>query len=244
MPLPPATSTPPVQIFWTSGWDSTYRVIDLALRLEKEVQPYYVYDPERASTPLEIQTMEEIRAALRARAPEAAARIRPLETIRRDEIGPDPRFEPMSGRLKVGSQYEWLARLAEERDFDGVEMCAVKGRGNLYPLLKSETQLVEGPGGPTYRLVDSPSRPELELFRRFSFPLLDLSKPEMRALADERGLLDVMKMTWFCFEPKGGKPCGHCAPCMVALRSGMSWRIPPLRRIRPRLRLVKKALRR
>lgn len=242
MPTPP--SSPPIHILWTGGWDSTYRVLDLALNHDVEVQPYYVLDPDRASTPVEIETTEAIRDHLARRSPGAAARVLPTEHVLFGDIELDDETMKVASTLPIGSQYGWLACFAKQRGFDVLEMCAVKGHDNMYKLLKDDVTCVEGEAGSTYRLKKSVSHPGFEIFRRFAFPLFGLTKSDMRRRAESEGILDLMKMTWFCFEPKGGKPCGHCTPCMVALESGMSWRVPPLRRIRPRLRLVKRAFRR
>ena len=43
--------TTPVQILWTGGWDSTFRLLQLLLELKLEVIPHYVIDDTRESAP-------------------------------------------------------------------------------------------------------------------------------------------------------------------------------------------------
>ena len=53
-----------VPIFWTSGWDSTFRVLQLLLVGRRRVQPYYLIADMRASSDVERARMDAIREAL------------------------------------------------------------------------------------------------------------------------------------------------------------------------------------
>lgn len=48
-----------VNILWTGGWDSSYRMVELSRRLV-QVQPIYVYGEGRASEKYEIRAMNRI----------------------------------------------------------------------------------------------------------------------------------------------------------------------------------------
>jgi hypothetical protein len=150
----------------------------------------------------------------------------------------------MWSRLRLGSQYDWLARYVAGERLDGVEVGAVRGGGGLYALLRQELETVNGIGGPTLRLKQRVSCPDLELFRPFSFPILDYTKPDLGRLADRGGYGELMWFTWFCHSPRRNRPCGVCHPCIIALKAGMARRIPVWRRLRPRLRFAKAAIRR
>ena len=41
--------TKPINLFWTGGWDSTYRLLYLLIVEKKYVQPYYIIDLTRKS---------------------------------------------------------------------------------------------------------------------------------------------------------------------------------------------------
>ncbi|HYD83353.1 MAG TPA: hypothetical protein VEA63_04860, partial [Opitutus sp.] len=71
-PLSPVRATEPVPSFsarqmatvdllWTGGWDSTYRLLDLVLRKSRTVAPHYVVDPDRSGTIQELRAMRAIR---------------------------------------------------------------------------------------------------------------------------------------------------------------------------------------
>src|SRR5690606_13578695 len=38
------SATPPVNLLWTGGWDSTFRLLSLVVQQHRCVQPYYVLD--------------------------------------------------------------------------------------------------------------------------------------------------------------------------------------------------------
>jgi hypothetical protein len=228
----------PVQLLWTSGWDSTFRLLHLVLERRVPVQPWYLNDPERLSTSLEHRTMEEIRGAIAGRTAEAAALIRPTRFTDVTEVAPDETVTARYRRWRLGSQYDWLARFAEQEDLMGLEI-GTMGHGRVHQIIGEALERVEGRGGPTYRLVAEPSDPDLLLFRRFEFPLFGVTKKEMENIVRRKGFGDIMSLTWFCHSPKGERPCGHCTPCRITIEKGFAYRIPPLRRVRPRLSKLK-----
>ena len=79
------------------------------------------------------------------------------------------------------------------------------------------------------------------LFERFRFPLLNYSKTDLKAAAEEYGFLDILEESWFCHCPKKGRPCGVCNPCHYAVQEGMEYRLPPIARLKHRVRPLYKA---
>ena len=49
--------TEPINLFWTGGWDSTFRLLQLIIVFRKRVQPYYIIDTTRKSVQNEKQAM-------------------------------------------------------------------------------------------------------------------------------------------------------------------------------------------
>jgi len=223
-----------VQLLWTSGWDSTFRLLQLVLQRRVLVQPWYLNDMERLSTPFEHRAMNGIRRAIAERDADAAALIRPTRFADVADVAPDETITARYQRWGLGSQYDWLARFAEQEDLMGLEI-GNTGQGRVHQIMEGNLERYEGRGGATYRLVAEPSDPDLLLFRRFEFPLFDVAKEEMIDIVRRKELGDIMSRTWFCHSPEGGRPCGHCTPCRIAVEKGFAYRIPPLRRVRPRL---------
>lgn len=224
-------------VLWTGGWDSTYRVLDLLLLKRREVQPYYVIDLGRASYPMEIRTLRVLRDAILDRCPECRDRLRPTSIRAKDEY---PAREAHSEHVlelrrahgHMGWQYEWLARVAEAEELTDLELSIHRDDWARRAL---EAEVTEEDDGLDhwYRLRDSPSMPYLELFRRYRFPLFDLTKLDMQRAAAEHGFGGIMEQTWFCHSPlRGGKPCGVCPPCRYTWEEGLGRRIPPRSRAR------------
>src|SRR5690606_27542406 len=98
-------------LLWTSGWDSTYRLVDLALVKQRKVQPYYIIDRVRPSTSIEIRRMDEIRELLHQKDPVAAERVLPTIYFERSLISENSEIvsalNALRGRSYLGKQYEF-----------------------------------------------------------------------------------------------------------------------------------------
>ncbi|MFO7857943.1 MAG: hypothetical protein R6V11_03385, partial [Ectothiorhodospiraceae bacterium] len=61
-------SATPRRVFWTGGWDSTFRVLDLVLHQGEHVVPFYVRDETRQSIEQETRVMDRLREQINQRA--------------------------------------------------------------------------------------------------------------------------------------------------------------------------------
>ena len=225
-------------IFWTGGWDSTYCLIELS-REEGIIQPIYVHDPGRKSSPLEINAMREITDLLLKKS-ETRAAIYPVITVERDDIDENSEITEAYNRIKsidnLGSQYEWLARLALR--YPGIAIGGQKPNGEL----GRTGNLVERNGG---KLIfsegewvvdrEASSKDCSIVLGGFSYPIIHTTELEMKKNVREWGYEDVMSKIWFCHKPINGKACGYCRPCQIKMGSGMSYLLPPIGRTRYRL---------
>lgn len=209
------------QVLWTGGWDSTYRVAELTLEEAQVVQPWYVRDPSRRSTSIEVSTIFTLREKINSRA--SMERVLEPIIIDRDEIPRDDEvsswFEELRARSHLGSQYDWLARLAKSRAIR-LEL-SVRREDKAHDFLRD---YVAKGTGETYRLsvVEGP----LSVFSGFDLPLFETSKMEMQDRSVKAGYSDIMEETWFCHTPLFGKPCGLCNPCKYTREEGLSRRVP------------------
>jgi hypothetical protein len=207
-------------LLWTGGWDSTFRLLDLVLVGQRRVQPYYLIDTSRPSLGAEIRTMRVLRDEL------PAGPIAP--TIFRDigDIGENrsitEKFERLRSRSHLGVQYDWLARFAAEEKLDGLELSIHRGGGGPHVLLEPYVEAA----GDAYALRHD-ADPDLSIFRRFRFPLFEMTKLDIQAAADRCGFRASLERTWFCHAPTArGLPCGACSPCRYVREEGLSRRIP------------------
>jgi hypothetical protein len=223
----------PVQLLWTGGWDSSFRLLHALLVEGRPVRPIYLIDPGRDSTLLEVRAMEAIRRGVLDRLDDPQL-LAPTEVHVRTHFPPVPELvrahEELAGRAHVGDQYLWLAAAAEALGWQGVELAMERYEGGASPL---QRLLFDESG----RLRSSP---DARLFRYWSFPVLHLTKAQMRDLAQEHGFLDLLLQRWFCFTPVAGRPCGLCRPCRLAHREGVRFVHPAAARTSQLLRVVRR----
>lgn len=213
-------------VLWTGGWDSTFRIIELFKR-GIILQPLYVIDPSRGSTEKEIETIELLSELINERFKDSNGKILPVKLIHKKEIPKNLYFKLMYKLIKkrqsIGTQYKWLAYLSKQ--YKGLEIgFHKKDRGRL--LNPSELrEIVDETNGKNW-IVDpkKTSFTKAQLFKNFRFPLVYISKPEMKDYAEENGFLDIMLKTWFCHRSTD-KPCGECAPCKQYVINDFGFRL-------------------
>jgi|SRR4249919_967815 len=226
----------PVQLLWTGGWDSTYRLLELLLDKRLPVEPTYLVDSARASASCEIDAMDRIRAALAEQHPDTRALLLPSHLVRVEELERKDEiqraFDRIASRHRCGNQYAFLSRYCQQRGLDGVELLIERTEHGAYSFLKDDIiETVTPQGYTTHRL--RPDCPEADLrtvFGPFALPALTVRKQETVDVARRKGWIDLLALTWFCHSPRGGQPCGLCNPCQYALEQGFGWRIPRRRR--------------
>lgn len=223
-----------VNVLWTGGWDSTFRVAHLVLHYQAEVQPYYIIDPRRRSYPQELETISKIASVLNERA-HGEAFVREPEIFNMTDIHVVTSERDSYLKLRqlgpLGEQYVWLRAFQRIYRVRGLELSIHKDdRATMF--IAGSVKYVDDPYGGYFELDEEKANPALELFRGMRFPLLRLSKVEMLEISEQLGFRDIMEQTWFCHDPlPGGAPCGGCNPCRDAVREGMAWRLDRSRRV-------------
>ncbi|HYG41197.1 MAG TPA: hypothetical protein VD908_21390 [Cytophagales bacterium] len=229
----------PVKLLWTSGSDSTFRLLQILLIQKRMVQPYYVMDRVRKSFDMEIKSMEKIRRLIFIKDPNARKLLLPTIFKELAEIKPNKviteKYQRLASLDRLGGQYEWLPRFAEEAKIYDLELSLTSGEHSdsyfkrfLKPSLEKES---DGDFF-NYKLRENPQNTDLSIFKYFRFPIIEWSKLEMQEIAKENDFFDIMEHTWFCHSPINGSPCGICQPCKIAIKEGMERRIPLSGRVR------------
>jgi len=246
----------PIDLLWTGGWDSTYRLLELILAYGETVRPHYIIDTGRPSVGNELRAMGKIKKFLRNAYPEASERLLQTSYAEVSDIKPDAEitkaFKSVTSTEYLGGQYEWLARYCKERDIPSIEIGFIakpadvenkksfltkitggdfKGRQhfNYAKMLRSSTN-----GNRTSFSFDPGLCTEAEytVFRYFSPTIRDKTKVDIKHIVDRNGWCGLMSLTWFCHRPLFGKyPCGRCNPCTDAIQCGMGERVPLIGKI-------------
>lgn len=225
-----------VNLLWTGGWDSTFRLLQLAAA-GSEIQPHYIRDTNRDSLEKEIQVMRDIRQRVNEKFPKTF--IRNIEIIDLPDINVCADFKQAHQNLLargwIGDQYIFIASYCRQYKIENLELSLERlhpGRRAVMPSLENTENNVRG-----YRVISSAANNDLLcLFGQFSFPILSLTKLDMLENSKESDFLDILNMTWFCHQPFFGKPCGSCNPCMSTLEEGLRYRFSTLSLARYRLK--------
>ncbi|BDU15204.1 hypothetical protein [Lysobacter auxotrophicus] len=225
-----------VNLLWTGGWDSTYRLLQLLLRHRVRVAPWYLEDPTRPSTQIEIATMARITSALHQRFPHTRELLQPLRRAAVTDIDVDDDIADALREIRrtmfIGSQYAWLPAFCRRESLDGMEL-GVHVDDKVQAVLRDCSEEFDHPAGFRSIRVD-PARAgtaERVLFGRFTFPLFRVDKRDIERDALDAGWGELMEMTWFCHKPVRGRPCGFCPPCVYTIEEGLARRVPQSRRM-------------
>lgn len=235
-----------IEILWTGGFDSTYRIVQLS-GMNVQIHPYYLLD-NRQSEDMELSAIAKITEMLKNNV-NTKCEFLPLKIVdRKKRIFSKETSEAYKRIVKhdyLGSQYDWLGCFATRHD--GIELSIHQNDKaiiliNKYGKLKKIRDAIAG----DYHIVDCEySSDDInKLFRFYHFPLADITKLEMRNNYIEWGYSDVMNLTWFCFRPIKGKLCGCCNACIYAIEEGMEERfsVDALKRYRRRKYIFNKLI--
>ena len=224
-------------LFWTGGYDSTFRLCQLLLVEDKPVRPIYlmcgnVDDSDdwltmvsRKNVSTEITTMKDIRTELLRNNTHLANKFLPtfyVVSIKKN-LETTAKFKRLHKYLKYFSrdinQYERMARFSKEFKFPievGLENC---GTG-LDEATKGKRV---GQGSSCQLMNNLPLKyQDLEIFRDFRFPICHLTKEEMKTISLNNNFYYLLVMTFSCWYPdKDGNAFGKCQMCKKRIIIGI-----------------------
>jgi 7-cyano-7-deazaguanine synthase len=220
-----------VYIFWTGGWDSTFRMIQLS-QMDIVVQPLYIsteYLCDKREN--ELTAMEKILEKIKL-LKDFKAKINPTLFYKRKDIvtqyfeqDVEDAYQLYHEKYKLGNQYTWFAMLAHHLNIKaelGIEKII---EGKIDKTFKEGKLIDIGENRLMFDLKKSPKE-LVSLFDYAIFPIYHYSKLDIRSVCEQNGWMDIMELTWFCHKPIKGKPCGNCNPCRDAMKEGMGYRLP------------------
>ena len=237
-----------INILWTGGLDSTYRVLELSTQ-EVTIQPYYLASVN-PSTEREIQAIHELTETIKSRK-ETKCELLPVKVVEGATIAPNEAiylaWERLFEKTHLGSQYEFIARFAAQHNLV-LELGIEKD-----PLESTIQRCLDMNGGGIIKEGYVTAHCETEDMRlifsnmRFPLPLFEMTKQDEIAKYKEWHAEEVLSKIWFCYRPVNGKPCGLCDPCQTYIEVGLGNMIPANRLIlyymRKHLSLVFQSLR-
>lgn len=211
-------------LFWTGGYDSTFRLCQILLMLDRPVQPIYlmcgeVDNPDgtgRNNLKMELEKMKTIRDLIIKNNPHLAIKFMPthyIVSIQKDKKITS-KFKKLHKQLGYFSrsinQYERAARYSYYHKYPieiGLDKC---GTG-----LDEATEKFREGYGTECKIKDNLplTHINLEIFKNIRFPIAHLTKKEMKMIALQNNFYFILKESWSCWFPKFGQPCGLCEMC-------------------------------
>ena len=225
-----------VNILWTGGFDSTFRIIELS-RENIIIHPIYLIDENRASTNYEINAMNKIMTLLKDKK-ETKALFDEIEYIKLEDIPKNKKIDESYRKLKkefeLGIQYSWIARLALIRPELELGLENVKkSKSGCNATIRKYGKIINTNDIHRLTLSKKDSSKELyDIFGNIRLPIKDKTEQEMKKIIDDLGYNDVIKEIWFCHTPINNRPCGLCHPCIVKYNAGFRDTIPFVSKVR------------
>ena len=216
----------PIHLFWTGGYDSTYRLCELLIVYKKSVQPIYISDPKlddikgrysRKNVDIEIKTMDTIKRKLVEKYPYTENLI--LPTIFYNKVNLDSDILETANRLykerklpRPVNQYAGMAqvtRIINKPVEVGVE------DDHRSSMRRAVIDSVGCDKDDCVCELDdcTVKNKELIVFKNFRFPIINVSKEQMLENSKKNGYDDILIQSWSCWFPVKGKPCGKCPMC-------------------------------
>lgn len=214
-----------INIFWTGGLDSTFRVVELC-QYRCTIQPYYIIMEKRISMRHELKAIETISRILRKDKRTKARLLGPIIVDEYDIPRDIETFDSWVRMMRGKSwQYYLLAKYANQYHLEmemGIQFSPI---GSIASFI-DETLLIPHPDqNYDVQIIDKTraDRDTLKVFGNFCFPksLYHKNKRQEIDILRQKGYEKVVKHVWFCFDPMWGYPCGHCAPCLSFEKEGV-----------------------
>ena len=214
-----------VYLFWTGGYDSTFRLCQALIDEKKIVQPIYISDiidnlpqntTRRMNKKNEYDAMNKVIKTLHSKYPYTRTSLRPLMDIKKinvdNNVAHHMKILKSQGRVRRAvCQYGAMSQVTKNMGKD-IEICVENEPGSmLNKTMKGQMKC----NGKVCYLKDNLAKNDksLEIFRRFVFSTIKYTKEDMLEIAKEGGYDDILKLTWSCWYPRNGKPCGRCIMC-------------------------------
>lgn len=229
-------------IYWTGGYDSTFLLIQALIIEGYPVQPIYIKCQNldnkfsidgRKNQDKEIATMKMLRKKILEDFPHLKPMFLPtiyVYSIKKD-LSITNKFRNLHKEFGFFSrdinQYERMARFSIHFDKNievGLEKCGTGlDEATLQVRINEGTKNCQICNLETLNQLNNmitnvnPKKnyANLNIFKNFRFPIVHMSKEDIKKFAANQKLLYLLQMTWTCWYPiSDNKPCNTCPQCL------------------------------
>jgi len=213
---PPRT----VYLFITGGFDSTFRLCQLAMS-KQYVQGVYLNIPEVDGSIVKRQNVEYELKSIHNAVCELnkmgfGKYIYPLQIVNQCDLSEDitDSFRQLYYKnffSRPINQYTYMCDISIKMNniIETGVLCDTAG--GVYKstgkYIDSNTKLID------LELVEKDGNTDILAFRNLRFPLCGISKYQMAEYAKQNGFYHILEKTISCWYPVNGKPCNKCKMC-------------------------------
>lgn len=225
-------------VFWTGGYDSTFRICTL-IKQGIHVQPIYIFSADgktfnnisikRKNVHMEIKTMNKIRNMINHKYPQYMNNLYPTIYVKNMVIDPNIRkascniyysrfglLAPILNGLfgyfsRPINQYEMMAQFTKNYKYN-VDVCVLDSE---HGFTKMTRQYIIGEGD-SHRIRKHGNH---VIYQKFRLPLVHMNKEEMKHIAINEDFIDILKITWSWWYPINDKPYQKCEMCKYRVLS-------------------------
>jgi hypothetical protein len=228
-------------LFWTGGWDSTFRLLQSLVIQKNIVQPHYLIDFDRKSLRKELAAMHKIKSHLFEKFPFTKSLLLPTVFSLKSEIAISEKTKIIYENLlkleypAFGIQYCWLSEYCISNGIENMELSIENVEGKpRFDFMLEHLREIEKNGKITYIFNENFAQDDFyKLFHPFHWPIVHISREAMVDISKEHDFYDLMNYTWFCHSPlRNGSACGVCTPCIQVYEKGFSYRLSARARFR------------
>lgn len=205
-------------LYWTGGYDSTFRLLQLVLIEKKCVAPIYLnfdgldgINIRRQNVKFEIETMDKIINEIHRLG--YGYLVMPIRIVTKVKLKPDVLAATtiMAQNKQVRravSQYAHMIQYSLDKNII-IEECAEKSNHstsyNMVSRYLNKDKMIN---------LEKTQGTPLFIVRNLRFPIIDLTKKDMLKISKTHKFDYILKWTKSCWWPDTkGQPCGKCLMC-------------------------------
>ena len=212
-----------IYLFWTGGYDSTFRLCQILINEKKNVIPIYISYKhldnskdkkyKRKNHKEELNAIKLIKEKLIKKFPHLRNNIKPLITINNLNISNNIKkhmYNLWKRKLnhRPMSQYGGLAQVTFDLN-KNIEIAVENSKHStmrriVYKYIKNVNN----------KNIIKTNDKDINIFKKLIFPTIDITKKQMLNISKKYNYNDILELTWSCWFPVNGAKCNKCPMCL------------------------------
>lgn len=210
-------------LFWTGGYDSTFRLCQLLINEKKKVLPIYISWKDLDNSPnkyykrnnhkQEIKAISNIRKEIIKKFPEVKNNFMKTKIINNINISnyiKTHMYNLWKRKLnhRPMSQYGGLAQVTINLN-KNIEIAVEKSNSSTMRRIVNKYIIKNNNNNNIIKTNDK----DINIFNKMLFPTINITKKDMLNISKKYNYDNILYLTWSCWFPKNNKKCNNCPMC-------------------------------